>query len=123
MGIRTIVIDGIKPLLPRGWQFIPYQSNVDTLEPRKPVVMLKLQEFSRAAAAPGGALTVSYILTIAVPGTDPEPVENDLDDKIIDLVHAIEGVPNLKWTEAKRVVVGAANQGYDITIELTTKKE
>jgi hypothetical protein len=120
MGIRTIVVDGIKPLLPKGWQFIPYQSNVDVLEIRKPVVMLKLQEFEPSTAAPNGAITISYVVTVIAPGTDPKVVENDLDEQVIDLVHAIEGVRNLKWTGAKRVTVGSANQGFDITIELTT---
>jgi hypothetical protein len=123
MGIRNYVIDEITKKLPKAWNFIPYQSNFDELGAKHPVILLKLQGFKRSPAAPTGLNVAEYVLTIVVPGTDPEPVENDLDDKIIDLVHAIEGIKNLTWTEAKRVTVGATNQGYDITLEVTTQKE
>jgi hypothetical protein len=121
MPIRNWVIEQLTPLLPKSWKLIPYSTNLDRLS--QPVVMLQLQSLSRTPSAPNSGHTVEFTLTVIEPNTDPAQREDLLDDKLDDLVYAIETIPNVTWTKAERAMFADSYLAFDITLEIVTKKD
>ena len=121
MSFRSYVTDAIKPLLPKGWKLLPYSTNLDVLS--QPVVMLKLNSVTRTPGAPNGAHTVTYTLAVIEPKTDPGSADDALEDKLFDLLHAIDTVANLTWSNAERVLFGDSNPAFDISLQLVSRKD
>lgn len=125
VNLREFITDALKPLLPPSWTLIPYPRNIDVIT--KPVAMLKLQTVKRTEAAPQGARTLSYILTVIEPKSDPKAGQDSLDDELIDLLNAIDQLNNVVWKTAERVSFGDPNEpglpAYDITLEISITKE
>lgn len=119
---RQSVINRLKPLLPRKWKLLPYGTNLDTLSVT--VVMLTIQSITRTPAAPQSHRTYAATLSIFQPSTDPERLNDPLDDDLIDLLNAIDELEDVKWTKAERVLGNNdSNYGFDITIEVVYGKD
>lgn len=121
MGARAYLVAHLAPLLPKTWKLVSTDRNLDVIN--RITVVLKLQEISRTAAAPRGALTSSWVATIITPKTLPEAAERDLDEAIIDLLLALDGIPQIRWTTASRVLWNAEHQAFDITLESFNAKD
>jgi hypothetical protein len=121
MEIRQYVIDHIKPLLPSGWNLVNHPDSLDVIS--KPVVMLKLQSVVPSPAAPGSAYLATYVLTVIEPKTDPGPAHDALDDKLLELLAALQTVPGLIWTNAEWVMFSDTNPAYDISLTVTLNKD
>lgn len=121
VNLRKFVTDALKPLLPTAWRLVPYSTNLDQIS--KPVVMLKLQTIAKLPEAPNSHRTVSYVLTVIEPKITPGALDDDLDDHVVDLLAAIDDLPNFAWTKAERVLFSDSNQAYDITLEIPIRKE
>lgn len=85
----------IKPTLPKTWKFsatglrdVPQQVSVELI----------MRRIERLAEAPQGYRQVTYSLNVILPGNS----EDALDDALIDVLNAIDDVPNLKWEGAER---------------------
>jgi len=122
--VRKTLIDALKPLLPSDWRLIPYATNLDTIS--RPVVMLRLKTIEKLAQAPLSHRTATFTLTVIEPRTEPGPADDALDDKLIDLLAAIDDFgAGLTWSTATSVVWGdpASNPAYDIELQLPYAKE
>jgi hypothetical protein len=120
--VRTAVIDMLKPLLPKTWKLVPFETNLDELSPKTPVVVLKLQSIERHPSAPQGVRLVTYVLTIVEPKIEPGPADDALDDDLIRLLQAIDLLPGIQAGKATRVVSGD-HPAYDIDLTFSTLKE
>jgi hypothetical protein len=121
MQVRKWVEDQLTPHLPDTWRFIRYDTNVDRIS--QTIVMLKLQSIARTPSAPNSGHTVEFVLTVVEPRIDPKLREDDLDEKLIEIVYAIDTVPNIRWTNAQRVLFNDTNLAFDITLEVVTSKD
>jgi hypothetical protein len=120
--IRQWVADQLKPFVePRGWLFVRYSTSLSKLS--RPVAMLKLQALRRTPEAPGSGHTVEFVLTLIDPAIDPEKREDSLDENLIELVYALDTIPNVRWTNAQRVMFDDKNLAFDITLEVLTSKD
>lgn len=121
--LRQFVMDALAPLLPKKWKFVPVPRNLDTID--VPTLVLSLQSISRTASAPLGSRDVEYTLTIIEPKTDPLVAHMALDDLIVDLLGAIDDLPDLVWRTATAVTYGdtATNFAFDITLTTQYTKE
>ena len=121
MLIRKAVIDSIRPLLPKGWRLYDHNRSLDDIT--APVVMLHIEAITRTPQAPQGHRTVTYLLTVIEPLYEPGRADDALDEKLIELVDALDTVPKLRWMDAKRVTFQDTRPAYDITLEVLTVKE
>jgi hypothetical protein len=119
--IRQYLVDQLKPLLPSKWRWYAYIANPDVLS--TPVAILQLQTITRTPEAPLSGHTVAFTLTIVEPKTDPAKREDPLDESLIELVYAIDTIPNVKWTRAERAMFQDTYLAFDITLEVVTSKE
>ncbi|GAB3118409.1 hypothetical protein [Glaciibacter psychrotolerans] len=106
----------LKPLLPRTWKIVEHQTTTDVLTVTK--VTLKQLRIVRTPAAPQGAHDIEFIVTITSALTDPARAEDELDDQVNMLIHALDraGIP---WSSAAKVLDGDS-LAYDITLTLTS---
>jgi hypothetical protein len=119
--IRQYLVDQLKPLLPEKWRWYAYNTNLDNLS--TPVAMLWLQTITRTPEAPMGFRSTTFLLTIVEPKQDPAQREDPLDENLIELVDAIDTIPNVRWTRAERATFQDTYLAFDITLEIITKKD
>lgn len=117
--VRQVITGALKPLLPRGWKFFPYRVPTEAIT--SATVWVRLQSIDKLPEAPQSkAHVVTYVVTIAVPEADPSEADARLDDDVIELVHALDALPNIRRTRAEQVAVADAYLGFDITVEIIT---
>lgn len=122
MFVRGWLDENLAPLLPAGWRWVPEQRNLDTLD--AVTVIWKQSRIMPLDAAPLGAVRVEGTLTVATPHTDIARAEEALDDAVIELCGALDGLDGTAWTEAQKVVLGETGPlGYDISIWTTYTPE
>lgn len=95
INFREHIIGLVKPLLPKSWKLMPTGLND---APQQMTVELFLQKIERLPDSPQGYRLATYTLNIIAPG----PSDDAIDDAVIDLVNAIDDVPNLQWEGAER---------------------
>jgi hypothetical protein len=68
----------------------------------------------------------SFVVWLLVPGTDPELVDDKLDQAVETLLNMLElgpaGYSRVGWTEAQRAVWQDAYPGYRVTLTFQTNK-
>lgn len=117
---RTYLAETLRPLLPKGWQIVPYADTVDALS--RPVVMLQQKRITPSASAPLGRHSVEFSVILLTPGTNLDRIEDDLDEQVDLLLYALEDLPTLVWTSAERAVFDNAH-GWEISITLDTLRK
>lgn len=122
MTVRDELESLLSPKLPKGWQLIPYQDNID--QPDHPVLMFKQLKIEPTKEMPRGSWTYTFVLTLIDGRTDPEKTEKALDDEVETLLVLLEGFSFLEPTQAEKVLFSERYLAYDITtIVLTTKQK
>lgn len=122
MSVREWLDENLKPLLPEGWRWVPYQRNVDTLD--AVTVIWKQSRIVPLDEAPLGAVRVEGTLTVCTPHQDIARAEEALDDAVTDLCSALDGLDGIAWTSAQKVALGEGGPlGYDIEIWTTATPE
>lgn len=119
--VRDWLKEQLGPLLPSGWVIIPNQRMPETID--RITVIIKHSEMERLAEAPIGNLRHRVILTIADPHEDDVKAENALDDSVLELVTALDGLAQISWSTARKVAVQDPYIGWDIELSVITKKE
>ena len=117
---RTYLAETLKPLLPKGWQIVPYADNLDVLS--RPVVMIQQKRITPASFAPLGHHVVEFSVIILDPAQDIRAAENSLDEEVDLLLYAFEDIETLAWTSAERAVFDT-NHGWDITLTVITERK
>lgn len=110
----------LSPLLPATWKIIPFQKELSTFT--APVVILKQSAITRLPEAPEGAHVVEFTVTVASPHVDREKAEDQLDDNVNALIHAIDTL-GIGWTRADKVAIDNTYIGWDINLSVTSTKE
>lgn len=116
---RQELAAALKPLLPSKWRIVDSSTNLDALSTT--VVVLKQLRIERAPAAPAGAHSIGFVVTVASPLPDSQRAEDDLDDSVNALIHAID-VAGISWTLAEKVMFDNY-LAYDITLTVVSTKE
>ncbi|MDJ0336436.1 hypothetical protein QMG83_14510 [Salinibacterium sp. G-O1] len=119
--LREQLADQLRPLLPAAWKLVDVERNVDATN--TPVVQLKLGDIAKTDAAPQGMFTSTWTITIISPHQDITKAEYQLDDDVIDLLFALDTIPGVQWSAAKKVAVDETRLGWDITTEMHVQKE
>lgn len=112
--IRRHVVDVLAPLLPRTWKWFDHSTSLDALSTT--TLVLTLEDITRMPESPKTWRNVTYTLTILDPSTNPAQRENSLDDSIVELLNAIDDIPDLAWSKAQRGTVGV-NLGFDVSLQ------
>lgn len=121
MSVRDELAAALTPLLPAGWKLIPYQDSVDTLN--DVTVMLKLASVEKHPAAPLGAYLTKFTVTVVDPSKDMGKAEDRLDDELLALLAALDGINNSLWSTAEKVLFQDAYLAYDIAVQVVTRKD
>lgn len=119
--MRDFLTEQLKPLLPEGWRWVPFQRNVDALDVM--TVLWKQTRMAPLPEAPVSWVRVEGVLTVVSPNQDIERSEAALDDAVLDLVLALDSLPRIGWTEANKVLVADQYFGWDVSIYITNSKE
>ncbi len=121
-GYRDAVLAAIKPLLPKSFKLLAYQTDPDALSVTQPVAMLGLKTIEPHPEAPLGVHLVTYSLILIEPKTELGVADDALEDKLVDLILAIDAVPGLRYTKAERVTLVSSNPGFDLAITYSFTK-
>lgn len=124
INFRQHVLGLIKPTLPVKWKFSP-TALID--EPKQTSVELMLQRIELDPEFKGvnnSHRLATYTLNIVTPGLS----DDVLDDALIDVLSALDDVPNLRWTGAERGTWGLipgepSNPCYTISLTYPFIKE
>jgi len=119
--VRSWLAEQLKPLLPEGWRLLEVSSLPDTLS--TVTVVLKHLGMRPLAEAPKGHLLNEVVVTIADPHGNLDKADDELDNNVLDLVHALDSVKKIIFTEAKKVLVDERWLGWDITCSTITRKK
>lgn len=119
--VRAWLVDQLTPVLPAKWRLIENQRMPETID--RITVVLKHTTIERLPEAPIGQLRHTVILTVVDPHQDAVKAENALDQSVIELVTAIDGLQYVNWTGAAKVAVTDTYLGWDITLTAITGKE
>lgn len=119
--IRRHVARLLKDVLdPLDYRIEPNQRIPDRIS--RPTAILKQQRIGRAiqdgTVIPGGRIA-GFVLTLATKYETTVSAENALDDNVVDLLNAIDGIPNLRWTSAEKRILSEATNApcYDVELE------
>lgn len=116
---RDELAELLTPLVPRSWKIVKHQRNKSTL--LVTTVTLKQLRIVRTPAAPLAAHDIEFIATITSPHADSVRAEDQLDDQVNTLIHALD-VKGVPWSSAQKVL-DSDRLAYDITLTLTSEKE
>lgn len=118
---RRQLAELLEQKLPKTWAVIPAPRNFDTLT--RTTVRVTQGVTSRTPAAPIGVRTIEFTVTVVSRyKTDSERAWDDLDSAY-PTVLAVLDAHGIKWTTATPVIVDDTYFGYDIAVEINTKKE
>lgn len=103
--------------VPASWHVIDHERASDEPDASRPAtVTIKLDSVRRLPAAPiSGTLEVTWTVTIATPHVDPERADPAVFDELVVLLHALDAVSWLAWTDARKVET-AGRYGFDVTL-------
>jgi hypothetical protein len=110
----------LKPLLPSKWRIVSSNAAVDNV--KTTIVKLKQQTIERHPTSPGSVHLITFTATIdASEVGSTEAAEDELDDTVNELLHALDGL-GLLWTKAQKV---ADNNrlAYDIDLTITSSPD
>lgn len=120
VGIRSALIGGLAPLLPRGWKLHPYRKAPDAIN--QTTVWVKLGSIEKLPEAPvSGVNLITYTVTVAVPEADFADADERLDMDVITLTDALDALPMVRRARADAVAVADLYLGYDISVEVITQ--
>lgn len=102
------------PLLPANWDVYGYE--MDPTVNTRPALVIRTRSLTKTPAAPASSCTVSFILSLYEPKTDPATREDALEDKLLLLTAALDDLPGLIWTEASK---GLAPDDQHLTYDIS----
>jgi hypothetical protein len=113
--LRAQIKAALKPLLPNSWDIYDYETD-PTVETR-PALVIRSRSITQTPAAPGSSYTVSFVLSLYEPKTDPSTREDALEEKLSLLTAALADLPGLVWTSAdKALAPDNSHLIYDIAL-------
>jgi hypothetical protein len=121
VSVRDWLDAALVPLLPSGWRVIKNQRMPETLS--QTTVIIKHLAIKKLADAPANHLSNEVTLTIVDHHTDQDLAENTLDEAVLTLVTALDSLPSLMFTGAKKVFASDLYLGWDIELTIYSRKD
>lgn len=113
--LRNQIKTALVELLPSNWDVYDYET--DPTVGNRTALVIRSRTITQTPAAPGSSYTVSLVLSLIEPKTDPAIREDVLEAKLHTLTAALEDLPGLVWSEANKVLTpDEQHLAYDISI-------
>lgn len=121
--VRAQVAALLQPLITGNrWSVKPYTvKQLQTIS--RPTVFIEHTGIDPEPVAPVGMVNNTCVVTILSHLLDYQLAEDALDEKVMQLVAALDGSPVLNWQTVRKVEVKDTYLGWAITLTLTTAKE
>jgi len=119
MSMRSAAVDALTGVLPNTWTIIDDERSLNAIT--RPTLLVSVRSFTPSDYAPLSKITVTLALMILSAHTDAKAAEDDLDELIVELLAAVNTLPNLTWSEANKVVHLDRYMGYEITTQATAE--
>lgn len=106
--IRKALRDTIKPLVPQKWRVIHTLEAVQKLT--VPALYFEFNRISNTIdgqPAPAGRVLCEFDLVVTVPLGSVEKDEDAVDAAVLDLIRALDSVPDVFWENAEKGRLGA----------------
>lgn len=121
---RHAVAAALTDVLPTTYKVVPDPRSLGELDPSKSCyVQIVRQRIRRAPANPLGDYQESFEVWVIEPNVDPANSEDNLDDKLQEVIDAIDSIRWLGWTSAERRIHKSEHHAYMIAVEAFTDKE
>ncbi len=107
-----------------GYKVVADPRHVDLDDPSiRCVLQIVRQRIAPAPENPRGAFAETHELWVVSSVTDPDLVEDALDDRLAEVIEILDGINFLTWSSAERRIHGSNRHAYMISIQLSTQKE
>ncbi|GMM94756.1 hypothetical protein [Microbacterium sp. MTN4-26] len=102
--VRKTLRDTIKPLLPQRWRIVPSLEATKTLTvPAVYFVFGSVSPEADGQRLPPGHVFCDFDLVLVVPQKDTEKAEEAVDEALLDLILALEWLPDVAWNTAEKI--------------------
>lgn len=115
MSERTTLRAAISKLVPRTWQIIDTDRQIDHVKTAAVLI-------SQRTIAPAPNAAGTHIVTFRVYVVAATDAEDALDDKVDTLLYAIDKIEAIRWTLANKVIY-QDRTAYELTIEAFTERK
>lgn len=122
--LRAALVANLLPA--SAYNVIAYSRNIDP--PAKPTVMLRFDGLTPGPVL--GTWVFKWALVLIAAKTLPGPGDDEIDDLLVDVVHALDqvgaAVPGITWSEATRAVYPPdtqTNPAYEVAVTVAAQKE
>jgi hypothetical protein len=102
------------------WRVIDHDDTVDRIATREAVLIVYR---SRTVPANFGDRRNELTVRLLVPNLAPGKSDDALDERLDDLLDAVEANPYLDWSEAERGVFDETWPAYAVTLSILTQKD
>lgn len=121
MTARQAVIDAVAGLELDGVNVIGYARNIDP--PTKPTVLVRVDLVEPYPGLPDRN-RYTFGLVLIPTRSGPGSADDELDDLLEDVLHALDNAPDLTWTRAERgTYQDTTYPAYEVTLSVPFKKE
>lgn len=115
---RQQLLDALRPLCPDAWLIVTDERKRDDTER----VLLQLLQRTIEPPTDGARKNhpIGFLATISVAGTDLGAAEDELDDQMVEFLHALSGA-RISWTTATKALY-EGRLGYQLNININSRK-
>lgn len=119
MGARADLAAALTEALPDTMQIVDDVRDLGVIDPEYTTV-LQLLRLRLEPASTIGAYWTDFALWVVSPEEDPQLVDDDLDDRLDQVIEALQPLTYLGWTAAERDMHPSGFHAYRITIRTRT---
>lgn len=104
MSARTQLADKLGDALDKKSYLVIPAATIPDAPGKRAVVVVEFSHYEPAPNAIGNVITHLRVIVVS-PKTDPVDAEDDLDNRLPDLITAINGVDGATWSRAEKTTV------------------
>lgn len=114
----------LEAVVPETYKVVPDPRSLGELDPAKDCYLqLVRQTIEKLPSNPLGNFSEKFELWVVEATTDPDESEDALDDKLAEVLAALDTIPWLNWSRAERRIHKSERHAYLISVELYSEKE
>ncbi len=107
-----------------GYKVVPDPRAIDLDDPSiRCVLQIVRQRIVPSPENPRGGFGETHELWVVTSVTDPDLVEDALDDRLAEVIEILDEIPFITWSSAERRIHGSNRHAFMISIQLETQKE
>lgn len=118
--VREFVRTELAAMVPTSWTIIPAQRFPETISTTTAII--QHTRISRLVAAPLGHLEHEITISVIDPHTDITTAENELDDAITEVLTALDGHPDIRFTDATKTMHNDAYAAWNMTFRVLSRR-